>query len=126
MHFLGSQAYGLADRVVVDELDVRKDDIPVVLSLIDGDRENLCQGVIDTCGAAVSLRVVRTGGDLVDAQECVDGGGEFGGKLKSIIGDESFRASPRSDVAVDEDDGGELGSSNSEDVSTVAETVAEP
>lgn len=92
--FVGCQTSGLADGIVVGELDVREDGVPVVLTLVDGDSEHLCHGVVDTLGTTVGLRVVRTGSDFVDTEEVVDGGGKLGGELEAVVGDEGGGTSP--------------------------------
>lgn len=37
---------------------MREDEVPVVLTLVDGDREQLCRSAVNTSGTAVTLRVV--------------------------------------------------------------------
>lgn len=80
-------------------------------------------------GTADSLWVVRTGGQLIDAEQLVDGGREFEGESEAVVGGEGGRASSQGNVVVDEDVGGAFGvefsSSDGKHVGAAAEAVGE-
>lgn len=69
------------------------------------------------------------GCQFVDAQQVVDGGGEFGNELEAVVGDDGGWASPPGDAAVDEVAGGifggAFGGGNSELVGAAADLVRE-
>lgn len=64
--------------------------------------------MVEAFGAAVDLWVIRFGSHFVDAQQTVDGRGEFGSELKAFVRDEGSRTFLQGDVVVDEDVGGAL------------------
>lgn len=55
MHRIKTQVRSLADGVLVGKLHVRDTHVPLILALVDGDRKNLRNGVVDKFGAAVAL-----------------------------------------------------------------------
>lgn len=59
MNFVRSQTRSLPNGVVVSELDVGKYNIPVVLTLVDGDRrKRLSHGLVNTFSAPIGLWTV--------------------------------------------------------------------
>ena len=66
---------------------------------------------------------------FVDAEALIEGAGEFGAELWTVVGKEGNGASPERDVSVDQDIGcagcGELGLISGVRVGAAAETVGE-
>ena len=60
--------------------------IPGSLLFVADHGEYKGHGVVDTLDAAVGVRVVGTGGNLIDAEAVVKGEGKVGAKLKSVVG----------------------------------------
>ena len=85
VHFVGRKSGGCADGVVVRALDVWQLNIPVSLLFVADHGEHEGHGMVNTRDTAVGTRVVGTGGNLIDAEAVVEGEGEFGPKLESVV-----------------------------------------
>lgn len=57
VYIIRSQSRSLADGIVVGQLHARENNVLVVFALVDGDRNHLIHGVVDTFGATVGLWV---------------------------------------------------------------------
>ena len=105
MNFIGSQASSDIDGVVVVHLDKGQMQIPVSLALVGHCGEHLCHRMIHAFGPTVSGRVVGTSKNTMGAQETSDRGRKFAGKMRAVIGQQTFGDTPLRDVCVHENVG---------------------
>ena len=91
--------------------------------------EHQGHGVVDAFDAAAGAGVVGACGEIVDAEALIEGARESRADLNTVIGKESNGASPKGDVAIDEDIDrtgcGELSLGSGVHISAVADTVGE-
>ena len=72
MYLAGRQTRRHADRILVWQLDVRKLQIPVVLSSIDDHSQNVSHSVVHLLSASVTVRIIGGCGKLAHSQQLVD------------------------------------------------------
>ena len=127
LHLVGGRSGGCADGGVVRSLGVWELNTPVSLLFVADHGEHKGHVVVDTLDTAVGARVVGTGGNLIDAEALVEGEGTFGAKLESVIGKQTYGASPERHISVNKDvgraGGGELGLCSGVRVGTAAAVV---
>ena len=127
VQLVGGKSGGCAEGVVVRALDAWRLNIPVSLLFVADHGEHKSHGVVDTLDTAVGTRVVGAGGNLIETEAVVECKGNFGAKLESVYGKQSYRACPERDISVNKDvgraKGGELGPCSGVHVGVAAEVV---
>ena len=73
------------DSVIVGELGYRDPLIPVVLSLVDKEPEDLFDLLVDMLGLAVSLRVIGCRCGNLDSEYLTESAHELGDELHSLV-----------------------------------------
>lgn len=70
--FVGSKAGGGMDGAIVSGLDVRQEEMSVILTFVHRHMEHLGEGVVEALHSPISLGVVGASGELVDPQKLID------------------------------------------------------
>ena len=88
----GRQARGRADGIVVNKFDVRKVQVPIVLSLIDDHSQYLGHSVVHPLNAPVTVGIIGDSSKLAHAQQLIYSLKKLGAELQAVVREYGARA----------------------------------
>ena len=99
-NFVGGQASGGTDRIVVDEVHVRQLRIPIVLAFVDDHSQHLGHCVVNALHTTNATWMVGAGGDFSNTKKLAHDVGKLGAELEPVVREDATWTPPKGNVPV--------------------------